>query len=112
MKKADCACTRPQGRAELKPWRDLDWDTTDGRFADVTILECQNCGRLWLRYFVEYEAFSRSGRWAMGEIDPETAMIIRPEEASQYLAGLPYYIRGGSYFGKVEIASGYMRWAP
>ena len=91
-------------------WRELPCDETDGRFADVRIDACVDCARLWLRYFVEYEAFSKSGRWARGLIEPARAETIRSDEVPSFLAALPRYIRGGSYFSQPEFAAGPMRW--
>ena len=88
----------------------MDVDMTNGRFADVVINACVECGRLWLRYFVEYEAFTRSGRWARGIVDENTARTIQVEAATSFLESLPSYIRGGSYFGKAEVSAGRMHW--
>lgn len=108
---SDCECFSPNARYDqFHERRSLDWDTTNGRFADVQINECVTCGQLWLRYFVEYEAFTCSGRWGRGMIDPVKAMTIRPEDATSFLAKLPSYIRGGSFFGKAEVVSGSTRW--
>ena len=70
-----------------------------------------HCQRLWLRYFVEYEAFSRSGRWARGLISEAEAEVIAPEDAPAHLERLPSYLYGGSYFdGQAGVRSGWMRW--
>lgn len=76
-------------------------DETEGRFADVTVERCGSCGRVWLRYFVEYEAFSQSGRWARGEITEQQAREVTPQTARKMLEGLASYVRGGSCFGGV-----------
>ena len=107
-----CACSLASAsHSPFRPWRDLDWDTTDGRYADVEISQCITCDQLWLRYFVEYEAFTRSGRWARGRIDLETALRIQPDEAVDFLNALPSYLYGGSFFGGVAgERSGPMPW--
>jgi hypothetical protein len=79
--------------------RDVGVDETDGRFADVTVLRCTQCRRLWLRYHVEYEAFTAGGRWCEAVIDEATATTITPEAAPAYLAAVPWHFFGGSYFG-------------
>lgn len=108
---SECPCFSPDARYDqFREWRRLALDMTKGRFAEVTIAECVACGRLWLRYFTEHEAFTRTGRWARGLIDPETARSIRSEEATSFLANLPEYVRGGSYFGTAEVASGEIGW--
>jgi hypothetical protein len=108
-----CACE--QGSASYRQFesRDLGCDQTEGRFAEVTLTRCRTCGRLWLRYLVEYEAFSRSGRWARGLISDEAARTITPEAAVPHLDGLDWYLYGGSYFdGVAGKRSGPMRWGP
>jgi len=79
--------------------RHIGCDKTDGRFADVTIRRCSRCRRLWLRYQVEYEAFSRSGRWAEAPIDEAAAMTMTPEAAPDFLNRAEFYLFGGSHFG-------------
>ena len=85
-------------------------DTTEGRFADVTLEECRTCGDLWLGYQVEYEAFSKSGRWARRQICKADANEITPETALQYIEA-DQYAYGGTYFdGKTGWRSGHMHW--
>ncbi len=59
-----CSCLDAYGQ-DLTGYRDVGVDETEGKFADVSVRRCDRCGRLWLCYFVEYEAFTASGRWAM-----------------------------------------------
>jgi hypothetical protein len=93
--------------------REAGLDTTDGRYAEVSILRCRSCEALWVRYHVEYEAFSGSGRWARGLIGEELAAAIEPREVAAYLAGLPSYAYGGSYFGHAgSVRTGAMHWGP
>lgn len=108
----DCNCLSIEESFVLgMPWRVVGIDETDGRFADVAIFKCDACGRLWLRYFVEHEAFSASGKWARGVVSDELAQTITPQAAALALAALPSYIYGGSYFsGKVSRGSGTMTW--
>jgi hypothetical protein len=86
-------------------------DETNGRYADVTLERCLSCGRVWLRYFVEYEGISRSGRWARGEINERQAKEVTPDTALDILEGLASYVRGGSRFnGVVSTHQGKMAW--
>ncbi|HEY1751664.1 MAG TPA: hypothetical protein VGG29_10385 [Caulobacteraceae bacterium] len=110
---AGCACE--EGRADHTRFetRELGVDETQGRFAEVSLCRCKACGRLWLRYFVEYEAFGRSGRWARGLIGEEAAAAMTPQAAEPYLRGLDGYLYGGSYFGGVTgRRRGPMPWGP
>ena len=73
-------------------------DETNGRCGEVTIQTCRACGSKWLRYFVEYESFSQSGRWYRGLVTPELVESLTPERAPDVLASLPWLFSGGSYF--------------
>lgn len=94
----ECRCIRP-------PFRYLDYETvslgvdeTGGRCGEVTVETCKACGSIWLRYFVEYEFFSESGRWYRGQVTREMIESLTPEQAPELLARLPWYFYGGSYF--------------
>jgi hypothetical protein len=91
-------CVDPQCRFDAFNQTDIGVDETNGRFGSVDIYCCKDCGRCWLHYHVEYEAFSRSGRWFRGLITPEQAASVTPENAAALLASLPWYFYGGSYF--------------
>lgn len=73
-------------------------DRNEGRFGDVKIIKCPACGNLWLHYHVEYEAFSKSGRWFRALISPEEVNQITPENAVNILEKKEWHIYGGSYF--------------
>lgn len=58
MKELDCHCPVAGPRfPEITDARLVGVDETEGRYADVTLMRCANCNRLWLRYQLEYEAF-------------------------------------------------------
>ena len=108
-----CACEQGSARFTQFDTKPLGCDETEGRFADVTLNRCRACHRLWLRYLVEYEAFSRSGRWARGLISEDAAQAMTPERAVEHLNALEWYLYGGSYFdGIAGRRSGPMRWGP
>ncbi len=82
-------------------------DKTAGRFADVELERCHRCGRYWLRYYWEMEAFSRCGRWYRGVITEEQAQTVTPDNAASLLESLEWYLVGGSYYeGKIHRSSG------
>ena len=98
MSKENCKCHNP-------PILYLDYtkhfigtDETNGRFGEVTIEKCKHCNSLWLHYFVEYESFSKSGRWYRGLITQENSTNITPENSIDYLKSLEWHLYGGSYF--------------
>jgi len=76
----------------------LGVDMTKGRHGEVTIETCRACGSKWLRYFVEWEWLSESGRWYRGPVTAEMVESLKPEQAPELLASLPFYFYGGSYF--------------
>lgn len=95
---SECRCMTP-------PFYYLDYDSmpigideTKGRKGEVTLETCKACGQMWLRYFVEYEFFSESGRWYRGPVTPEMVESLKPEQAPELLASLPWRFSGGSYF--------------
>lgn len=97
----ECPCNTPP-----PPYQDFDSepfgvDLTNGRYGEVTIETCQACGARWLKYFVEYEAFSRSGRWYRGLVSEEQLAGLTPSQAPALIASLPWYLYGGSYFDTV-----------
>ena len=45
--------------------------TEQAHYADISLLTCNYCRSIWLRFLLEYEAFSGSGRYYRGLISPE-----------------------------------------
>ncbi len=93
-----CICMEPPFHHTNFDSLSMGIDETNGRFAEVSIETCKQCGRRWLRYFVEYEAFSRSGRWYRGLITDEMAERVTPATAVSILQNLETRFCGGSYF--------------
>ena len=72
----------------------------DEKFGEVSTQRCSKCGQQWVRYLLEDEAFSRSGRWYLGAIDGQ----ITVESARGQLEACLEFWCGGSYFdGKVTF---------
>lgn len=95
---SECGCLTP-------PFSYLDYDSeslgtdpTNGRYGQVTVETCKACGSKWLRYLVEYESFSESGRWYRGLVTPAMVESLTPEQAPGLLASLSWHFYGGSYF--------------
>jgi len=76
----------------------LGVDPTNGRYGDVDIRTCGGCGRRWLHYRAEYEAFTASGRWIVGILPDELPLPLTPTNAVPILNSLPWYIFGGGAF--------------
>lgn len=102
-----CEClNEPMGFDQYNIVKDLDRDETNGRFGEVELWQCKKCGRFWLHYLVEYEAFKGSGRYFMGLITQEVANALAPDKAIEYLDQLEWHLYGGSYFGRKGKSTG------
>ena len=73
-------------------------DETNGRFGELTARICPNCKFIWLHYFVEYEALTKSGRWYLGRINQKNYKYINPRDSVQLLENSKPCYFGGSYF--------------
>jgi hypothetical protein len=73
-------------------------DTTNSAHGDVVLSRCRRCSTVWLRFQIEYESFSRSGRWYRGPVPPEQVPGITAENAISVLNSLEQRYAGGSYF--------------
>lgn len=89
-----CRCVEDPA-APREPVADLGMDE---RYGEVSLLRCAACGRHWLRYHYEQEAFTRSGRWYLGEVPAETLPSLTAEGARRFFESLDGYFYGGSFF--------------
>lgn len=70
-------------------------------------MRCAQCHTPWLRAFLEYESFSRSGRHYRAPTTDEALMDITAPEALQVIEGAAFRIRGGSRFdGRDSVSDG------
>lgn len=108
---AECSCCQPpdyQSDFDVKHFG--EYDDTNGRFGEVSIETCKKCGTKWLRYFVEYEAFSRSQRCYRGIMTEEISRKVTPQNAASIIEGLEWWISSGSFFdGKHNKGSGQLQ---
>ena len=95
---------------QFSHFRSVGVDETEGRYAEVSVEECHECHLLWLRYAVEYEGFSKSGRWARGNIGRPDAATITPEQAADHLAAGDHAYGGSRYDGVSGWRTGPMHW--
>jgi hypothetical protein len=107
-----CTCLdRGTRHPDVIEVRDLGVDTTEGRYADVSVIRCARCKRLWLRYHVEYEAFTGSGRWAETPIDEVVAATMTAEAAPAFIDAAEWYVYGGSNYGHAgRRGKGQLHW--
>ena len=94
----ECRCMTPPFDYRDFETTPLGVDETKGRFGEVSVETCRACGSVWLRYFLEWEWLSESGRWYRGLVTAEMVEWLQPEQAPELLSSLPWYFYGGSYF--------------
>ncbi len=91
---APCACINHR-QSDL---RQIEALGMDDQFAEVSVLECPKCGQMWLRWFYEDEAISRSGRWFECPISAQNRQKLTAQNALKMLNRKPWRFYGGSYF--------------
>ena len=107
-----CACEDGSARFDRFESKPVGCDAASGLFADVEIWRCRTCGRPWLRYSMEQEGFSGSGRWTRGLVTDAEADAVSAEAASDLLGRLTWRLEGGSYHGGlVSRLSGPLNWS-
>jgi transposase-like protein len=107
----NCPCKAPQCNAENFNFSFWATDTTNNRFAEISIYTCKHCNSQWVHYFVEYEAYSKSGRWYRCRITPLQLQQLTANNTVDFLEQAADYFYGGSYFnttgkygsGKVKV---------
>jgi hypothetical protein len=100
----DCTCLAGKFYFDDFEDRKLGMDRNLG---EAELMTCKKCRRLWLRYYWENAAFTKSGRWYHGLVREGDGNKLTAENAPAYLAGLEWYLRGGSFYnGEVSRASG------
>ncbi len=107
-----CTCEDGSARFDRFEARPVGRDETSGLFAEVEIWRCRTCARPWLRYSMEQEAFSRSGRWTRGLVTDAEANAVSAGAAGDLLGRLAWRLEGGSYHGGlVSRLSGPLNWS-
>lgn len=100
-----CRCFNPPFNHQDFDFNHIGIDITNQRNGEVTVQTCKSCGKKWLNYHVEHEAFTASGRWFRGQIDNNELSRISAENALQFLEQLPWHFVGGSYYRSSGILS-------
>lgn len=101
--KIGCICENPPLNYQnyIEFYSGIDY--TNGRYAEVTMSKCKYCNRTWLNYLVEFEAFTKSGRWYKGIVLEHDVSKINPKNSIKYIEELDWYIFGGSYFNSTGM---------
>lgn len=103
LPKLGCACEKHDLIESEYRTSIVGKDLTDDRNAEVSIIQCRLCQRIWLKYAVESENSSNLNRWFKGIIAKKEVAEMKPENAIEYLENLPWYICGGNFFGSKEV---------
>lgn len=103
LPKLGCACEKHDLSKSEYRTSIVGTDSTNDVNAEVSIIQCRLCQRIWLNYTVEFTNSQESGRWYKGIIAKKEVAEMKPENAIEYLENLPWYICGGSYFGNKEV---------
>lgn len=96
-----CECQNPQSKNSQFERNFLGIDEQKGRFGEVSIDTCKACQSKWIYYFVEYEAFSKSGRWFRALINSKDIDKITPLNAVDFFDENSFCIAGGSYYDSI-----------
>ncbi len=91
-----CTCQNP-------PFFYLNFDTRDlGRneeYGEVSIEVCKQCGSKWVRYSIEDEQHSRSGRWWRAQIlNDEDGLVLTAGNAKEFIERQEWCFAGGSFY--------------
>lgn len=100
-----CKCMTPplsyldfEDAPGVPSFRDDKWG------GEVSVERCKHCGTHWLQYFIEYPAFTSSGRWCRAPVTEDDLRELTSDAVLGFVAHRPRYLYGGSYFnstGKV-----------
>ncbi len=67
----------------------------DKQHGHVEVSQCKHCGTRWLKYLIEEEWITKSGRWWKVKLDLPK---IETEDARQYIEQQTSGFFGGSFF--------------
>ncbi|MDO3558285.1 hypothetical protein Q3O98_03880 [Ralstonia pseudosolanacearum] len=94
-----CECVSPN---EDVTWQDRGFIGATADYWEISRLRCAKCGTQWASAFLEYEAFSRSGRHYRAPVTDTSLEEITPEAALRLIEAAPLRIAGGSRFDGIE----------
>ena len=103
LPKLGCACEKHDLIESEYRTSNVGTDLTENRNAEVSVIQCRLCQRIWLKYSVESEDFPNLNRWFKGIIAKKEVAGMKPENTVDYLENLEWYICGGSFFGNKEV---------
>ncbi|WP_186138312.1 hypothetical protein [Burkholderia gladioli] len=98
-----CDCFDPSAEPQ---WIDrAPIGMTDDQW-ELSRMRCARCGTPWVRGYLEFEAFSRSGRhYRAPATDATLQGISGPDDALHLIVDASFRIAGGSRFGGEDFMS-------
>lgn len=103
LPKLGCACEKHDLTESEYRTSIVGTDFTDGRNAEVSVIQCRLCQRIWIHYAIVFSDSPESGRWFKGIIAKKEVAGMKPENAIEHLENLDWYICGGLFFGNKEV---------
>lgn len=103
LPKLGCACEKHDLIESEYRTSSVGTDHKDGRNAEVSVIQCRLCQRIWLKYDILFKDSPQSRRWYKGIIAKKEVAGMKPENAMQHLENLEWYICGGSFYGNKEV---------
>ena len=95
MKMNECQCNAPP--FDYRNFQS-NYVGMDNHYAEIQIDQCKECGNRWLKYLIEEEHFSKSGRWWRIKLTDDSVKIDK-EDARRFIERQTTCFIGGSYFG-------------
>ncbi|MCD1116925.1 hypothetical protein [Chryseobacterium turcicum] len=102
LPKLGCACEKAVLTPSEYRSSEVGKDKTNGRNADVEIIQCRLCQRIWINYVIESAENSESKNWYKGIVAKKDVTQVTPENAIEYIEKQEWYIYGGSDFENPE----------
>lgn len=103
LPKLGCACEKHDLIESEFRTSIVGTDLTDGRNAEVSVIQCRLCQRIWIKYAVEFSNSPESARWYKGIIAKKEVAGMKLEDVVEHLENLEWYVCGGSFFGNKEV---------
>lgn len=100
--KLGCGCEQADQSVSDYRTSKVGTDHTNNRNAEVDVLQCKLCQRIWIKYAVEVENSPQSERWFKGIVAKKDLSQITPDNAIEHLENLDWYLYGGSFFENKE----------
>lgn len=103
LPKLGCACEKHDLTESEYRTSIVGTDLTNGKNAEVSVIQCRLCQRIWIKYTVGFPDSPESGRWYKGIIAKKDVAEMKPENVVKHLENLEWYICGGQFFGNKEV---------